>query len=140
MMKTNWICSFIINNKKVIAYLFFGVLTTVVNFIIYTTCRLTLINYIVSTVISWVGAVFFAYFTNSRYVFNSNASSLIVKLKEFYNFIGCRLLSLIIEVSLLYIFVDFFNTNDFIAKIVISIIVVIFNYWGSKILVFKKIK
>lgn len=138
MMKDSWIYSFIISKKKLLIYLFFGVLTTVVNFIIYTVCRLLLVNYIFSNVISWFGAVIFAYFTNSIYVFNSNYSSVLLRLKEFFNFISFRILSLIIEIILLYIFVDFFKINDFISKIAISVVIVILNYFASKIFVFKK--
>ena len=56
-----------------VSYLFFGMLTTVVNYLIY----LPVYNYLgfsaaVSNMIAWVGAVAFAYLTNKPFVFRSH--------------------------------------------------------------------
>lgn len=57
------------------------------------------IDYIISNIISWIIAVIFAYFINSRFVFNSNA---VDKKREVIEFILYRLLFIDKKSNLLY--------------------------------------
>ena len=58
--------------SDVLAYLVFGVLTTVVNYLVYLPCfNLLHFSAAVSNVIAWVVAVAFAYLTNKPFVFKS---------------------------------------------------------------------
>ena len=53
----------------ILAYLFFGVLTTVVNYLVYLPCfNLLNLSAAVSNVIAWAVAVLFAYVTNKPFV------------------------------------------------------------------------
>ena len=57
----------------IISYLFFGGLTTLVNFVIYYPCYNWLnISATLSNVIAWAVAVAFAYLTNKPFVFHSH--------------------------------------------------------------------
>ena len=59
--------------EDVISYLFFGVLTTVVNYLVYLPCYYWLhLSGSVSNAIAWVVAVTFAYLTNKPFVFKSH--------------------------------------------------------------------
>ena len=61
--------------RDVIPYLVFGVLTTIVNIVAYWVCAHPLhLGIMVSTVIAWVLSVLFAYVTNRKWVFHSEAS------------------------------------------------------------------
>lgn len=124
--------------KEIINYLIVGGCTVVISIASYALfADVFKIDYIISNIISWIIAVTFAYFTNSKFVFNSKAVKK-DKLSEVVNFFIYRLLSLGIETFLLYILVDLISINDLISKTFVQIIVIILNYIFSKFLVFKK--
>lgn len=120
--------------EEIISYFIAGVFTTIVSIISYNLFRLFQIHYLISTVLSWIFAVIFAYVINKFYVFKSNEKSIL----ELFNFIKYRLFSLTVEFIIMYIFVDFFKINDSISKIIVQGFVLILNYLFSKIFVFKK--
>lgn len=133
-------CFFKIYNKykDIILYLFFGVATTIINILTYALfTKVFCIGYLISNIISWIISVAFAFFTNKIFVFESKISSKILIIKEFLLFYYYRLLSLIIEICLLYIFVDILKINDLLMKIITNVIVIILNYFFSKFKVFK---
>lgn len=60
-------------HEEVVSYLFFGGLTTVVNYLVYLPCyNLLGFSGTVSNVIAWIAAVAFAYLTNKPFVFKSH--------------------------------------------------------------------
>ncbi|MBE6153711.1 MAG: GtrA family protein [Firmicutes bacterium] len=116
-------------------YGIFGVLTTLVNiFVYFILVRVFNFHYLISTIISWIISVLFAYFTNKKYVFESKGNNY---LKEIFAFIGFRILSGIIEIVLMYLFVDTLTFDDLISKVITNIVVVLLNYIFSKLFVFK---
>jgi len=129
----------IVKYWDVLIYLVFGVLTTVVNYIVY----IPLYNFLgfsatVSNAIAWVVAVAFAYLTNKPFVFRSHDWSMKTVIPELSKFVGCRVGSGAIETAILFVTVDLLNWNGNIWKLVTSVLVVVLNYVGSKLLVFKK--
>jgi len=122
--------------KEIINYLIFGVLTTIVSILSYALfTRIFHIDIYISSVLSWILAVTFAFITNRIFVFNSKEKNIILELIKFYL---SRLASLGIELLLMYLFVKIFNINDMISKIIVQGIVIVLNYIFSKIFVFKK--
>ncbi|MFA5603974.1 MAG: YfhO family protein [Bacilli bacterium] len=137
------IIGFIINvyNKyeEIINYLIAGGLTTIVSIGSYAAfAKLMSINYIISSVLSFILAVVFAYFVNKIFVFKTNFKDNLAVLKEAYQFIKYRLLSLVMDVVLMILFVELLHIDDLIAKIVVQVAVVVANYFFSKIFIFKK--
>ena len=131
----NIIFELIKKNKEIIMYGIFGVLTTLVNiFVYFILVRVFNFHYLISTIISWIISVLFAYFTNKKYVFESKGNNY---LKEIFAFIGFRILSGIIEIVLMYLFVDTLTFDDLISKVITNIVVVLLNYIFSKLFVFK---
>lgn len=125
--------------SEIIFYLIFGVLTTVINFVTYILAtRVINFDIVLSTIIAWVISVLFAYVTNKLYVFNSKQENNAKLLKEFISFILARVFTGILDVAIMYIFVDVLEFNDIIMKILSNIIVIILNYILSKIVIFKK--
>lgn len=123
----------------ILVYLFFGGLTTLVNFLVY----FPLYNWLgfsatLSNVIAWAVAVIFAYLTNKPFVFHSVDWSLAVVLPEFAKFLSCRVGSGILETAIIWLTVDFLALNGNLMKILVSVLVVILNYVASKWIVFKK--
>lgn len=123
--------------KEILKYLIVGGLTTVVSIVSYYIVRLFIENYLVCTVISWIFAVAFAYITNRVFVFNSKRENVF---KECTEFVFSRILSLVAEVAVMYLLVDFLNISDKISKIIVQVIIVILNYVFSKLFVFKENK
>ena len=125
--------------RELISYVFFGVLTTVVNYLVYLPC----LNWLhlpasVSNCIAWVVAVAFAFVTNKPFVFQSHDWSKEVVLPELSKFVATRLSSGLIETAILFVSVDLLHGNGNIWKLITQVLVIIINYVGSKLLVFRK--
>ena len=123
----------------ILSYLFFGGLTTLVNFVIYYPCYNWLqMSATLSNVLAWVVAVAFAYLTNKPFVFHSHDWSAKTVGPELAKFVGCRVGSGLIETAAIFLTVDLLSWNGNVMKLLLAVIVVILNYVGSKLLVFKK--
>ena len=136
--------------QEVWDYLMFGGFATVVNWVAYLVTSRLYMNYffpgeqyetmvsMVSSVISWIAAVVFAYWTNRSFVFRSEAKTIGAIIKEFVSFVLARLTTFGVELVLLYICLEFMHMYDIVAKILIGIIVIVLNYVFSKLFIFKK--
>ena len=125
--------------RDVIVYLAFGVLTTAVNYIVYLPCYNVLgLSGSASNAIAWVGAVAFAYLTNKPFVFQSHDWSAKTVIPELTKFVGCRVGSGVLETAIIFLTVDLLGWNGNVMKLLTSVLVVVLNYIGSKLLVFKK--
>ena len=126
------------NFKQLILYGIFGVLTTIINIVAYwALTRLFGLSVVISTAIAWLVAVFFAYYTNRKYVFQSKNSSFIAIIFEAAYFFACRVATGLLDVAIMYVFADVMRLNDVIVKTVSNIIVIILNYVASKLFIFK---
>lgn len=122
-----------------ITYLIFGGLTTLVNWMIYLPCYNVLgLPSTISNVIAWTGAVAFAFLTNKPFVFRSHDWSAKTFFPELICFAGCRVGSGALETGILYITVDLLRLNGNIWKGITNVLVVVLNYVGSKLVVFRK--
>ena len=125
--------------SEIINYLIVGVLTTLVSIVIYAVfTKLFHVNYMISNIISWICSVSFAYITNKKFVFKSKCDSNKKLLIEIYQFFKYRIFSLVIDVFLMYLFVEVFNIDDMISKVIVQFIVIVLNYVFSKLFVFNK--
>ncbi len=123
----------------ILMYLVFGVLTTIVNYVVYLPVyNVVGLSAAVSNAIAWVVAVAFAYLTNKPFVFKSLDWSWKTVGPELTKFVSCRVASGVMETVILLITVDMLGWNGNIWKLVTNVLVVIVNYFGSKLLVFKK--
>lgn len=125
--------------EEVISYLFFGVMTTLVNYIVYLPCyNLLHLTGALSNAIAWVAAVAFAYLTNKPFVFKSHDWSAKTVIPELTKFVGCRIGSGLAETAIIFVTVDLLDLNGNIVKLLTSVLVVILNYVASKLVVFRK--
>lgn len=126
-------------NNAVMRYIFLGGCATLVNLGCYYILRLTTgLDINTANVISIATAIVFAYFTNSKFVFESEANTLKEKFNEFIKFISARLMTMGIEIGGVWFMAEVLKINDYIAKFVIQFIVLVLNYIFSKCFVFKK--
>ena len=125
--------------KSFILYVFFGALTTAVNIGTYMLCyNFTGIANVPSTIIAWVAAVLFAYITNKLFVFESRSFEFKVLCREMASFFGCRFLTGVMDVVIMYVSVDMLGSNSTVWKILSNVLVMIANYVASKLIIFKK--
>ncbi len=122
----------------VVIYLFFGVLTTALNYLIYLPCY-NLLHWSagLSNVLAWIVAVAFAFVTNKPFVFKSRDWSWKVVWPELTKFVGCRIGSGVLETAILLVTVDWLKWNGNVWKLITAVLVIVLNYIGSKFLVFK---
>lgn len=123
--------------REFIAYIIFGVATTVVSLVTFEISRCWL-HYAVANVVSWVAAVTFAFFTNKFWVFRTGALRGRAFLREAVLFYSARLFSLAVEELGLWLLVDMLAVKELLAKLVLQVLVVLLNYVLSKLIVFRK--
>lgn len=124
--------------REVLVYLVFGVLTTVVNYLVYLPLlNIAGLSAALSNVLAWVAAVAFAYLTNKPFVFKSLDWSWKTVLPELTKFVSCRLASGVTETLIILVSVDILGWNGNLWKLITSVLVVVLNYLFSKFLVFK---
>ena len=131
------------------SYLFFGALTTLVNWLVYVglTSLLGLdahprgsgqyqVIANVSQAVAWVLSVLFAFFTNRRWVF-TGASGKGGLLRELWLFFTSRALGFaLFDVLLFNVFLVFMGDRP--AKLIMNVFVIVFNYFASRFVVFRK--
>lgn len=135
-------------NKETVTYLIFGVLTTAVSFATAGAAKFLLeragynedVVSTVSTVISWICAVTFAYVTNRIWVFNSRSSGFKSIAFEAAKFYGGRVSTLLVETFIMWLGYSVIGINYWITKITANVIVLVLNYIISKFFIFRKKK
>lgn len=127
--------------REGITYLIFGVLTTVIDYVISNVLFYwTQVPTIPAQTIAWVAAVLFAFVTNKWWVFESHTLVPKEVWKEFVSFVACRVATFLFNLAALAVMVDWMHMEFFVCKLLISVVVVILNYVFSKILIFAKKK
>ena len=123
----------------------FGVLTTLVNIVVYLLCDTAMgvfltgaVLTLVTNSIAWVAAVIFAYVVNKLFVFRSKTETAKAALIEFALFIGARLLSYGVDTLGMVLLVDVLHVSGIVSKVLMNIVVMIMNYFFSKWFIFNK--
>lgn len=125
--------------RSQILYIFFGAITTFINIITYYICfDLLNISNVVSTIIAWIFSVIFAFITNKLWVFESKSWEPEVAMRELVSFVSVRLLTGVFDLGIMYVGVDLLKFNGMLMKILSNVFVLIANYIGSKLFIFKK--
>lgn len=126
---------------EIFIYLFFGGLTTVINIVVFTTSyKIFQLSWPLSNSISWIISVLFAFITNKIWVFQSKTTGFRALSWEFSKFLGARIISFGMDMACMYLLIDMLHTGNLIAKIITQVVVVIANYFFSKVFIFKKVE
>ncbi|MEE0434884.1 MAG: GtrA family protein [Peptococcaceae bacterium] len=115
-------------------YLIVGCCTTLINYVLYFLLNLFDVHYIVSNVLAWAGAVVFAYFANGAWVYRATSRR---SIREATAFVASRVFSLGLETVLLALMVEMLGCGEYVAKIIVGVVVVVVNYLTG-LLVYKK--
>ncbi len=150
--------------REIIMYVIFGALTTLVSIVTYFlvraafpdeasapqflkwTYRLTFgegdSSTVLPNIISWIVSVTFAYITNRIFVFKSKVKGVAAILFQALTFYAARLLTLAVDLIIMYLLVNLpaieNGIYEFVIKVFSNIVVLILNYVFSKVLIFKK--
>ena len=124
--------------KNFILYVGFGIITTAINIILYWLLYNILdVSNVPSNIIAWIGAVIFAFLTNKNLVFGSSSWDKKTVINELWKFFGARLATGGIDLLIMFLFVDIWQFNGLLIKIIANIVVIILNFILSKLVVFK---
>ena len=126
-------------HNEIISYLIFGILTTLVNILLFELCCYSM-PYLIANVIAWFFSVLFAFVTNKKFVFRSHTNRISQYWLEAIKFFASRIVTLIIESLLLFGFIQLMHWNETIVKLLAQVIVIVLNYVLSKLIVFVKRK
>jgi len=135
--------------RELFVYGVVGVLTTVVNYVVYfgVTRLAALVAGVtpehaaliaVGNVLSWIASVAFAFWANKKYVFRSPDWGKATLKKEVPGFVAARLFSLVLDIALMELMVHAIGIGDLIAKLVSNVVIIIVNYFLSKFWIFRK--
>ena len=142
-------------NRETISYLFFGVLTTVVNYAVFHVMYTLVLGRqgsLFANFVAWVAAVVFAYIVNKLFVFESKSWAWQVLSREIPAFVAARVASFAIEEAGLFISEGLLRLNEItlqlpggfsadgvtVSKLALAVLVVVLNYFFSKWFIFKK--
>lgn len=133
--------------EEIVNYLIMGVLATAVNLEVKYALLFTVLEASnptqlqIAVVISWIVACLFAYVTNKIIVFKSKDTKIF---KEFLSFVSARLLTLGMEMLIMFVFVTALGLNSdlwvIIWSLVAQVVVIVANYVFSKLFIFKNSK
>ncbi|WP_050699176.1 GtrA family protein [Anaeromassilibacillus senegalensis] len=123
---------------EMVLYIVFGVLTTAVNILSFGLLRDVLRwELLTANTLAWVLSVAFAFVTNKLFVFQSKSFAAKTFWRELASFVGARLLSLGVDTVGMWLLVILLSWNDWLAKVIMNVIVIVLNYVFSKLFIFK---
>lgn len=123
---------------SLIFYIFFGIVTTIINISTYLLLLSVNLNNHISVVISWFLSVVFAYVSNKLWVFDSNFifnNGLVI---EFCLFLLTRITTLFLKMIIIWYGVQYLRQSPAVWKFIDNVFVVIINYLISKLIIFRK--
>ncbi|MCI8831889.1 MAG: GtrA family protein [Lachnospiraceae bacterium] len=127
-------------NYETVSYVICGVLTTLVDWVVYAAMCESGIDYKIAQAVSWIAAVAFAYLVNKVIVFRNFNFWPSYLWKEFSAFVACRGVSGILTWLMMVGMVDWMKWNKYLAKLITSAVNLIMNYVFSKLWIFKDSK
>ena len=124
--------------KESLLYIVFGIFTVIISVVsFFAFYEFLNFNELIANVYSWIFAVVFAFITNKIYVFKSYDCSINITIMQFFMFVSSRLLTLLLEEVILFIFVSMLLYSALPVKCFAQILVIIVNYILSKKVIFK---
>lgn len=133
--------SYLEKYAEVLRYLVVGGLTTVVSLVIFYGCVFTVLDgrnavqLQIANIISWIGAVAFAYVTNRTFVFKSTEDKV---LREICSFVLSRVVTLLTDMGTMFLLATILRLDHNLSKLFSMVLVMVGNYVISKLFVFKK--
>lgn len=125
-------------NREVILYAVFGVATSVLNIGLYAYLIYVGMDYKIANVITLIVVKLTAYVVNKLFVFQTKTENFIELAKEFWRFVVTRGITMLVDFFGVILMIEVLSIDSMISKVVLTVIVVILNYFFGKLHVFKK--
>ena len=123
--------------KQLIKFAFVGFTGTIVNLtILYTLTEFFYVYYIISEIIAFFISVINNYILNKIWTFKENIEERLIR--KYFKYTIICLISLIVNISILFILVEFFGIWYIFAEIVAIMGGFLFNFIGNKLWTFRK--
>lgn len=134
--------------REQLAYLFFGVVTTILNIATYALLHVAMgVHSDIANAVAWVVGVIVAYVTNRIWVFRSHTKGAAM-LKELGAFVAGRLLTGVMDEGIMHVCTQVIGPRlipaawrslwDMGVKFASNVLVVILNYVFSKLIIFRR--
>ena len=124
-------------NQKTISYVFFGVLTSLLNIFLFKFLSNLGVPYQISNLITLIIVKLTSYIVNKIFVFKSEIKGFIPVLKEFFLFMISRAFTMLIDYIGLIFLVETIHLEPDLSKIILTVLVIIINYFlGDKVFSF----
>lgn len=139
-------------NRETLLYLLFGVLTTLVNYLVFFSLGLLEVSAVAANAAAFAVSVIFAYVVNKCFVFESKSWAMPTLWREILSFFAARVFSFAIEEAGLFVCDNLLGLGQYeilslfglrldgvgLSKILLSVIVVILNFFFCKWVTFRK--
>lgn len=123
-------------NRETILYGVFGVMTLMLNIVIFQLLLHRGMDYRIANIIALIVAKLAAYIVNKLFVFRSRCKNLMGLVKEFTRFLIARGATMLLDYFGLIFLVEVLHISKDIGKYVTTTIVIIINYFFGKKAVF----
>ncbi len=121
--------------RQILNFAFVGVLATVIDYLVFALLFNGLkIHYLVATILAFIISTVFNYWASMRFVFTSRYQDN-QKMQEFLTFVGLSILGLMLTTILMKITVDLLMIHPNIAKILVTGLVMVFNFITRKVFI-----
>ena len=124
-------------NKETMLYAIFGVLTSVLNVVMFHVLVLLSVEYRIANIITLITVKLAAYLCNKKFVFKSKCQNLWELVKEFARFVFWRGATMILDYVGLIFLVEVVHMEKLYGKIIVTVLVIVINYFTGKKHVFK---
>ena len=126
-------------HREGLLYIFFGGTAFFLNIFLFVLFRKKLlINELIANILCWIICVSFQFFTNRTWVFEAKNTTNKKFIQQIISFFAGRIFTLITEEIIIAIFITWLKFPDLPIKIFANIVVIILNYFISKLIVFKQ--
>lgn len=125
-------------NRETMLYAFFGVLTSVLNVVLFQVLLWIRMEYKIANLLTLVIVKLTAYLCNKNFVFCSKCENMLELAKEFLRFLVARGATALIDYFGLILLVEIFHADKLLSKVFITVLVIVINYITGKKHVFKK--
>ena len=124
--------------KELYSYIFWGVLSTILNIGLAQLVVWSGIDYKISNAITLVVVKIFCYFTNKIFVFKTPFGSFSKFITVIARFIFARWLTFLVDYFGVILLVEVLKQSFFLSKCLLSAVVIVLNFILSKKMVFHK--
>ncbi len=118
--------------SELIKYGIFGVITVGINLFLYDIFLKLNIYYVISSIVSYLIASFISYYFNVYLVFSADKLNFKEEIIRILKYFSVRIGSMILDTLLLIVAVELLSMDEFYAKIIISILIILITFILNK--------